>query len=43
MPMGTVLKTLVAVVGMVAVGLIVWRLLERQGSTSDDQEDADDA
>lgn len=36
-----IIKTIVAIVGMTAVGLLVWRLLERQGPASpptDDEE-----
>ena len=36
------LKTIVAIVGMTAVGLIVWRLLEMQGYATPPTDDEDD-
>jgi hypothetical protein len=33
----SVIKGIVAVVGMLAVGWIVWKLLERQGNATDAQ------
>ena len=33
------LKAVIAVVGMIAVGLLVWRLLEKQGPASPPTDD----
>ncbi len=36
------LKSIVAVMGMIAVGLLVWRLLERQGPATPPTDDPAD-
>ncbi len=36
------LKSIVAVMGMIAVGLLVWRLLERQGPATPPTDDTTD-
>jgi len=36
------LKAIVMMVGMIAVGIIVWRLLEKQGYASPPTDDPDD-
>ena len=36
------LESIVAAAGMIAVGILVWRLLERQGSATPPTDDADD-